>query len=167
MEVKCQLCGNGFEAKRCDAKYCPTCQLVKHKEYEAKTEAKRRRPNKCIDCGQPCSRNRKRCKSCAHKDNHNHSWKGGRYQQKSGYIYIHSPNYPGKRHFHDSYVAEHKLVWEKEHGQLLPDGWLIHHINGIRDDNRPENLLAVQPNGHSKQTLIKILQERIRELEKK
>lgn len=24
----------------------------------------------------------------------------------------------------------------------MPD-WLIHHLNGIRDDNRPENLIAM------------------------
>lgn len=40
--------------------------------------------------------------------------------------------------------AVHRLVWKLITGKD-PDG-LIDHINGIRDDNRPENLRDVTPN---------------------
>ncbi|WP_182442185.1 HNH endonuclease [Cereibacter sphaeroides] len=33
----------------------------------------------------------------------------------------------------------HRLVWQHAHGDI-PDGMQINHRNGIKDDNRPENL---------------------------
>ncbi len=165
MEVKCQVCGKEFEAKRRDAKYCSDCFKIKHKEWERKTETKRRFPNKCIDCGKPCSRRRKRCKNCRLKGELNHAWNGGVHKAINGYVYIYAPEHPRACKYHDVYVAEHRLVWEKAHNQLLPDGYIIHHLNGTKNDNRPENLVALKPKDHSTGTLRQLLQSRIKELE--
>jgi hypothetical protein len=45
-------------------------------------------------------------------------------------------------------VFAHRLVWLCFHGEI-PDGYVIHHENRRRDDNRIENLLAMSPADHA------------------
>jgi len=86
----------------------------------------------------------------------NPRWKGGRSLTKDGYIEV---RINGKQR------REHRVVWEKEHGSI-PKGWVIHHLNGIRSDNRIENLCAMPLKRHSPALIIKPYQERIKELER-
>ena len=85
------------------------------------------------------------------------SWKGGRYTHKGGYVYILVPGHPAANR--DGYVYEHRLVAEWTLGRLLEPGERIHHINGIKGDNRSENLVVCQTQGqhrkiHGSQELI-------------
>lgn len=91
----------------------------------------------------------------------NPAWKGGKHKDSHGYVLIYSPGY--HRQVGRRYAFEHILVWEQTHGQPLPKGWIIHHLNGIKDDNLPENLVATPTKHH--RDFIKALQERIAELE--
>lgn len=87
------------------------------------------------------------------------SWKGGRRLTKDGYVLVYEPSHPG------AYILEHRLVMEKKLGRALLSNEIVHHINGVRDDNRRENLVVLSSNNHPHRTLLKITQEKVRELE--
>lgn len=80
-----------------------------------------------------------------------------------GYVYIYSPEHPNKDT--GNYVAEHRLIMEKHIGRYLKSEEIIHHINGIKTDNRIENLVIVNKHNHERNTLLKFAQKRIKELE--
>jgi hypothetical protein len=66
-----------------------------------------------------------------------------------GYYLVKAPvGYPGKKY--GNYVYEHRAVYWLYHGTLPSSGFHIHHINGDRTDNRPENLEAISALEHSK-----------------
>ena len=46
-------------------------------------------------------------------------------------------------------VFEHIVVWELANDQKLPDGCCVHHINGIKGDNRSENLCMMTNREHT------------------
>lgn len=88
-------------------------------------------------------------------------WKGGRILTRDGYVLINGVSHHRVRKH--GYVLEHILVWEQVHGKPLPEGWLIHHLNGIKSDNRPQNLVAMPKKKHYIVLVEKA--KRIRELE--
>jgi len=88
------------------------------------------------------------------------NWKGGRRKQ-SGYIMIYNKNYPHKSK--RKYIFEHRIIWEQYHNKKLSKNMVIHHLNGIKDDNRPKNLVAMKNGEHVHQT--EPYKKRIRELE--
>lgn len=92
---------------------------------------------------------------------HRANWKGGRTKTVKGYILIKLKDHPKSNI--NGYVLEHLLIWEKIHNKRLPEGYIIHHLNGIKWDNRPENLLAMKKHEHVTQT--EPYKKRIRELE--
>ncbi len=87
-------------------------------------------------------------------------WKGGKGFDSSGYIFRWVPEHPRAV---KGYVREHILVWEEYHQKQLPKGYCIHHLNGIKDDNRPENLVAMKAGEHIHQT--EPFKKKIRQLE--
>jgi len=107
----------------------------------------------CADC------NRK-----SHTGIKNPNWKGGRRVggSKGEYVLILAPEHP---YAVNGYVLEHRLVVEKRIGRHLSPEEIVHHLNGIPNDNRDENLVVVNRENHESYTYIKALQERIKQLE--
>lgn len=87
------------------------------------------------------------CRQSGGADNGN--WRGGRSKHKAGYLIVWKPDHPRAR-TGVGYVFEHILVMEDLLGRyLLPDE-TVHHRNGIKDDNRSQNLelwVRPQPSG--------------------
>ena len=79
----------------------------------------------------------------------NGHWKGGRTRHHAGYVMVPVPEHPRTSRT-GGYVFEHILVMEELLGRLLLPGETVHHLNGVKDDNRPSNLelwTRPQPSG--------------------
>ena len=74
---------------------------------------------------------------------------------------MHSPDHPHATKA--GYVREHRIVLAEHLGRCLKADEVVHHLNGIKDDNRLSNLFLTFPNKHK--VIIPALQKRIQELE--
>jgi hypothetical protein len=63
---------------------------------------------------------------------------GERYDKGDGYIKVYLPNHPNANKH--GYVLEHTLVMSEVLGRPLFKGESVHHKNGVRSDNSPDNL---------------------------
>ena len=65
-----------------------------------------------------------------------------------GYVRIYVPNHPRANTW--GYVYEHVILMEDYLHRSLTDNEVVHHKNGIRSDNRLENLQVMTKEEHSK-----------------
>ena len=90
-----------------------------------------------------------------HQEGHANSyWKGGHTKHSGGYMCERVPNHP-RASAYGNYVFSHILVMERYLGRYLQ--WfgaddsrteVVHHINGVKTDNRIENLMLMSVAEH-------------------
>jgi len=97
----------------------------------------------CEHCGQEYSgphwhiKRRRFCSPKCANEHHipeRHKWAKGKHFDKQGYVILAR----GKKRGYG--VPEHRFVMEQMLGRELLPHETVHHKNGIRHDNRPENL---------------------------
>lgn len=120
----CEVCGNEFEMKPSEALYRKYCS------------------QSCRKIGMTCSHKKMTADSAS-------AWKGGRWKVKQGYIILSisgllpEDQIIAEQMKDSSYnlsIREHRLVMAKHLGRPLKRGEIVHHKNGVKDDNRIENL---------------------------
>ena len=70
------------------------------------------------------------------------------------------PDKNGYLRYCDSNYLVHRRAMEKKLGRRLERREIVHHINGNKLDNRPENLELLTAKEHYKRHVVPILQER-------
>lgn len=86
-----------------------------------------------------CSR---RCYGLLRRGENHPAWRGGRVKTSDGYVmtWVGRDDPMASMATAKNKVLEHRLVMARVLGRPLAKGETVHHINGVREDNRPENL---------------------------
>lgn len=147
----CEWCNVSFKEKRSDriTRFCSDkCYRSSKKDPDwGKTKT-------CENCHARFIIKPKRSKRfCSHACSSkwiakNRSSTKGYYITTNGYKLIYCPTHPDVST--QGYVMEHRLVMEKMIGRRLTKDEVVHHLNGIKLDNRPENLELVPKRIHDR-----------------
>lgn len=111
-----------------------------------------------------------RCRNCflrSRRGDKNPLWKGGRNREGFGYVSIQL--LPTDKYYKmakkNGYAMEHRVIMARHLNRCLDKKEIVHHLNGIRDDNRIENLALVDRRTHPHRTIAELQKERIIKLE--
>jgi len=173
-DLICMNCGTPIPAKGNAKKFCSwLCYTTYTKDHPLFRRQKLHIEKTCLVCGKvffvkPSNTYRKYCslpcrnigKSRSHQSirgPEHQSWKNSRWEQ-NGYVMMSISSLPSedqelalsmKDSSHLCTVREHRLVMAKHLGRPLIRGELVHHKNGIKNDNRIENLELTTHKKHS------------------
>jgi hypothetical protein len=145
--MKCLYCGKEFiDPKHTDRKYCSRHCFGKnntgHTPWNKNTKGIMKSNSGCFKKGHKTHNAGKKFPQYNGAGNSN--WKGGEKKDKEGYVLVYCPDHPNAR---GKYVRRNRLVMEASIGRYLRPKEVVHHINGIKNDDRPENLMLFANNG--------------------
>lgn len=173
INIPCNHCKKEFRINsmcRGRARLCPDCRKIETLK-QCRENNRNRYPHPCQDCGKIIyghNAKSKRCRQCLSKLGYR-EWPEGRdphrYEDPYGYIIIYAREHQKQYSRKNTFIQEHRLVAEQSLKRPLEKGEIVHHINGVKDDNRICNLSVMSRKNHGTNTLLNIAQKRIRELE--
>ena len=159
--MNCARCNKEFVGKKCNQKYCNTiCYKSSKKD---RNNNKHKKDCVCEFCGAIFSSYRKNVKYCSNDciskataparrkflDIPSCLEDASRKLDKNlGYIRVYVPMHEEANTW--GYVYEHRVISEQILGRKLLKDEIVHHRNGIRWDNRQENLEVMDKHDHAK-----------------
>ena len=154
---KCGRCGKKFTVTAKEQRaYHELPVMLGYREPEPRWDlCPLCRPYELCKCGKPMLRGQKRCADCAATKAEIHRERGG-VQRPDGYVHVRYPEHG--RAGVSGYVLEHIYVMEQMLGRALTADETVHHKNGVRHDNRPENLELWASNHPSGQRVTDLLE---------
>lgn len=143
--MACRKCGREYKASS-RHNLCPICRNSLYQKP-------------CPICGELKQRKSKVCKKCYYQSKQ-YPYSKVKHLNKDGYLYVYYRAHP----YADKTgrVLEHRLIFEQKLGRYLLPFESVHHKNGVKNDNRIENLelwLKVQPTGARVKDLVKWAKE--------
>lgn len=174
---QCEICGKPFSVPKSRERTAKTCGRMCRGKWIAKGYAEKRVRLTCQKCGgefnvPKCHAHRRLFCSdaCATEARHannpcgeaHYRWRGGVTIHSAGYRYMSLPDHPLAEHS-GPYIFEHRVVMEQWMRRESPDHAFlvevagekylrpeihVHHINGVKADNRRHNLLACTSAAH-------------------
>lgn len=86
------------------------------------------------------------------KGEQNYFWRGGSLVDRDGYVLVYAPTHPYRNH--QNKVRRHRLMMEQRMGRYLRTEEVVDHVNGVKGDDRLENLRLYPNNAaHLRATL--------------
>jgi len=175
IRTQCVMCGTAFEqAQSVGGKYCTRACYLKDRQPRkacktcgtplARTkltycsqaclfQGRRTGSEKpCQQCGvvmyvEPNQSNKRYCSRSCQNEGKRLTGPGWKWRRPDGYVAVYYPTHPDATKA--GWVLEHRLVAEEKYGRRILKTEHVNHINGIKDDNRPENLETISPSDHA------------------